>query len=590
MLLSDQLKPYIADPKDEGTWSLGMAESPATPGPGGAVLFASLIVNLFSLALPIVILQVYDRILPYQATHTLFVLSAGLVVILLLDGLFRTARAYITGWNAARYEHLAACRAVDRILSGNINTFQKDSPGVHLDRLAAISILRDFHAGQAKLLVVDLPFIFLFLGLIYFIAGSLVLLPIGIFALLAVMAGILGRRLRAALEERSELDDRRYSFVIEILSGIHSIKLLAMEALMQRRFERLQESTAASSYDVTQLGNLAQSLGWFFSNLTMVAVTASGSVLVMQGQMSIGGLAACTLLAGRSVQPVLRAMGLWAQYQGIDLAKKRLAKVFEMQPEAKPQSMEATPVVGNIELEELSFGYGDDHPTLFDSVSLKISAGEVIGITGASGLGKTTLLMLIMGALRPTGGRIKIDGSDIAEADLYALRRQIAYMPQTAVLFRGTILENLTLFQGSTAVDNALDAARLLGVDEAIRRLPEGYQTLVGDGAEMELPVGLRQGIGMARALAQRPRIVLFDEANGGLDAAADQRLKTALESLKGQASIIIVSHRPSLLALADRQYDIADGGLVPRGEGVRAPGPGPAGTSRPAADRGAAA
>ena len=590
MLLSDQLKPYIADPKDEGTWSFGVAGSPAPPGPGGSVLFASLIINLFSLALPIVILQVYDRILPYQATQTLLVLSVGLVVILLLDGLFRTARAYITGWNAARFEHLAACSAVDRILSSNINVFQKESPGVHLDRLAAISTLRDFHAGQAKLLVVDLPFILLFLALIYFIAGSLVLLPIGIFALLAVLAGLLGRRLRAALEERSELDDRRYSFVIEILSGIHSIKLLAMEALMQRRFERLQESTAASSYDVTQLGNLAQSLGWCFSNLTMVGVTAAGSVLVMQGQMSIGGLAACTLLAGRSVQPVLRAMGLWAQYQGIDLAKKRLARLFEMQCEAKPQPTETPAIAGNIELEELSFGYGDNHPTLFTSVSLKISAGEVIGITGASGLGKTTLLMLIMGALQPTGGRIKIDGRDIAEADLYALRRQIAYMPQTAVLFRGTILENLTLFQGSTAVDNALNAARLLGVDEAIRHLPEGYQTMVGDGAEMELPVGLRQGIGMARAIAQRPRVVLFDEANGGLDAAADNRLKSALETLKGKASIVIVSHRPSLLALADRQFDIVDGGLVPRGGGVRTAGSGPAGASRPSTDRGAAA
>ena len=257
MSLSEQLKPFIADPKDNGTWSFGQATVPDSPMPGGPVLFASLIVNLFSLALPIVILQIYDRILPNEATDTLIVLTVGLVLVLLLDGAFRTARAYVTGWNAARFEHLLGCRAIDRLLSSHIDKLERDPPGVHLDRLGAINTLRDFHGGQAKLLLVDLPFIALFLALIYVIAGWLVLVPLAIFAVLGAASALIGRLLRQALKERSLLDDRRYSFVIEILSGIHTIKLLAMEPLMLRRYERLQESTAASSYAVTFLGNLA---------------------------------------------------------------------------------------------------------------------------------------------------------------------------------------------------------------------------------------------------------------------------------------------------------------------------------------------
>ncbi len=575
MSLSEQLKPFITDPRDGGTWSFGQATKPVAPMPGGPVLFASLIVNLFSLALPIVILQIYDRILPNEATDTLLVLSAGLVLVLLLDGGFRTARAYVTGWNAARFEHILGCRAIDRMLSSHIDALERDPPGVHLDRLNSINTLRDFHAGQAKLLLVDLPFIVLFLGLIYFIAGWLVLVPLAIFAVLGIASALIGRFLRQALKERSLLDDRRYSFAIEILSGIHTIKLLAMEPLMLRRYERLQESTAASSYDVTLLGNLAQSLGWSFSNLTIVAVGGAGAVLVMDGLVSIGGLAACTLLAGRSVQPVLRALGLWTQYQGIAIAKERLDQVFGLAPEAMPSVGKTAPIRGEIELDRLSFRYSDQAPLIYDHVSLKIRAGEVIGISGDSGGGKSTLLMLIMGVLKPTAGEIRIDGADIATGDLYGLRRQIAYMPQSAVLFQGTILENLTQFQGATTVDDALEAARLLGVDEAIRRLPEGYQSRVGDGAEMELPVGLRQGIGMARALARRPRIILFDEANGGLDSAADACLKEALAAMKGEATIIIVSHRPSLLALADRRFVIAESGLVQPGEAPRVEAPG---------------
>ncbi len=522
---------------------------------------------MLGLALPIVILQVYDRILPYQATHTLTLLVVGLVVVLMMDGLLRVARGAITGWNAARFEHLASCRALDRLLAEPVGAFERVSPGAHLDRLSAINVLRDYHAGQARLLFLDLPFITLFLGLIYFIAGWLVLVPIGLFIVLGLLAGVVGMALRRALEARAGLDDRRYSFVIEVLSGLSTIKLLGVEPLMQRRYERLQESTAGASHAVTLISNMAQSIGWLFSNLTMVSVAAGGAVIVMQGGLSIGGLAASTLLAGRAVQPILRALGLWSQYQSITIARNRVAQIFETPAEAPQDGLTCEGLEGAIRIDGIGFSYGGEDAALFEDLNLEVAPGEVIGVSGQSGAGKTTLLMLIMGLLQPSKGVVEIDGVDMARLDPYALRQHIAFLPQTGTLFKGSILDNLTLFQGASAVTPALEAAQIVGIDETIRHLPEGYEMQVGDGAAAEIPTGLRQGIAMARALARRPRIILFDEANGGLDEAGDARLKKALAALKGKATIIIVSHRPSLLQLADRRYDLREGRLVPSGD-----------------------
>ncbi len=563
-------------------WSRGASRAPDDPAHGAAAWLGSFALNVLGLALPIVILQVYDRILPYQATDTLTLLVVGLVVVLMIDGVLRVARGAITGWNSARFEHLASCRALDRLLAEPVGAFEQVSPGVHLDRLSAINVLRDYHAGQARLLFLDFPFITLFLGLIYFIAGWLVLVPVGLFIVLGLVAGLVGIALRRALEERAGLDDRRYSFVIEVLGGLSTIKLLGVEPLMQRRYERLQESTAGASHAVTQISNLAQSVGWLFSNLTMVSVAAGGAVIVMEGGLSIGGLAASTLLAGRAVQPVLRALGLWSQYQSITIARARVAKIFETPAEAPQEGLTCDGLEGAVRLEGLSFSYGGEEAPLFENLNLEVSPGEVIGISGQSGSGKTTFLMLIMGLLQPSKGKVEIDAVDMARLDPYALRRHIAFLPQTGTLFKGSILDNLTLFQGASAVTPALEAAQIVGIDDTIRHLPEGYEMQVGDGASTEIPTGLRQGIAMARALARRPRIILFDEANGGLDEASDARLKKALAALKGRATIIMVSHRPSLLQLADRRFDLREGRLVPAGEtprahtGVRMDGPAP--------------
>ena len=546
------------------SWSRGLEPLPKGMPLGKRVVLSSLTINLLSLGLPVAILQVYDRILPNNATQTLLLLVLGLVVVLILDSVLRMARSYVTGWSAARYEHMTACRAVDRVLASPVGDFERDAPGVHLDRLNAIDTVRDFNAGQARLILTDLPFVAIFIGLMWQIAGSLALVPLVLLGILAIAAGAVGFYLRGALEERAVLDDRRYNFIIEVLTGIQTVKGLAMEPLIQRRYERLQESGAASTYRCTFFSSLAQGIGSVFSSLAMVSVATIGALYVIAGDLSIGALAACTLLSARSVQPMLRALGLWAQFQSIQVARERLENLFRIEPETAGRTEKIERLAGQIELKDVAFGYGDG-PRLFEGLNLSVQPGEVIGISGGTGSGKTTLLMLMMGALRAQQGEILIDGLDVTKQEPERLRRQIAYLPQTPVLFQGTILENLTMFGDHTMVDDALAAANLLGLDSEINRLPAGYETMVGDGANEELPNGSQQGIVIARALVGQPGIILFDEANSTLDSRSDAALKETLTAIKGGPSMILVSHRPSLLALADHIYDLTDGRLVPR-------------------------
>lgn len=540
------------------------SETSTAPGrPGSLMITASIIINLLALALPAVILQVYDRVLPNQAGSTLVLLGLGLAGVLVIDAAMRFGRSTLAAWEAAQYEHRLNCRAVEHYLDADLAAIEADAPGLQLDRFNAIQSLRAFYAGQGRMVLIDLPFIALFLALIWVIGGPLIAAPVLIFAVLAVIGAMIGTALRNALKNRADLDDRRQSFIIEVLHGIHSVKGMAMEGLMQRRYERLQEASAASTYRATFVSNLAQSMSTVFAGITITLVAGGGAILAMQGTLTLGELSACTLLASRALQPLLRGLGLWAQFQSHSVAQERVGQLLALPPESAEDPIELPPLSQAIEFRGMSFRYAEDAPLLFENLDLTIEHGEFIAITGATGCGKTTLLSILGGLLTPTSGEVLFDGLDLATLDRRLLRHQISYVPQQPTLFHGTILDNLTLFQGEGRFGRALDAAHRLGIDDVISRLPDGYHTRVGDGAQDELPTGVKQSIATARALAAKPRLLLFDEANCSLDPHSEDALKTTIAALRGEVTVILASHRPSLLAQADRAYRIADGRLV---------------------------
>lgn len=541
------------------------------PGSTFDLLLASVFINILALAMPLTLLQVYDRIIPNSAEGTLILLITGIGIALVLEAMLRLGRSYVTGWMGARFDHLAGTAAIERFLGASIIDFEKQGAGAHLERYNALNMLKDFYAGQALLALCDLPFAVLYIGAIAYLAGLLFLVPVFLIIAFGLTAYIIGKKLRAELNNRMSADDRRFSFIIEVLGGVHTVKGLAMEEQMVRRYERLQETCAEAEYNVALRSSYAQSSGALFSQLVLFSVVGFGSTYVINGELTIGGLAACTMLAGRSMQPLQKAVGIWTRFQSIQLARERLKELFDMRVEKAPGLPELPPVKGAITLEDVTFSFGknrdgEELEPIFKNVSIHIEPGETVGISGGNASGKSTLLYLMMGVFAPTSGTAKIDGSDLVDFQASSIRKQAVYLPQEGVLFNGTLIENLTMFRDEK-IQDAMDMSKLLGLDSVVAQMPQGYDTPVGDGAGDKMPRGIKQRVAIARALVDKPRILLFDEANAAMDGAGDAMLRGLLERLKGRVTLILVTPRPSMLNLSDRIYDIVDSELVERGD-----------------------
>lgn len=528
------------------------------------VLLASLCINILGLALPIVILQIYDRVIPEQAIETFIFLIIGLSGAIVLDGVMRVLRTFILAWTGAKFEHREGGRALMSILQGDTMQFESRSPGTYLEKIKNLEQIREFYSGQAMITLLDLPFVAVFLWLIWFIAGSMVLIPIALLGLYSVASLIAANKLQHALQRRSDIDERRQNFIIEALRGIHTVKASAIESPMLRRYERLQGQSAQCINDIAQINSINQGLASILAHVGTISFVGIGSVFVVANDMTLGALAAGTMLTGRTIQPILRAMGLWHQFQSVRIAHEQVNEVFSLPSEAAYSCEEVPDEWGLLELENIHFRYPGKEADLLCGVSLTIKPGETIGITGVNGAGKSTLLSIMLGMLMPSKGRMMIDSHDVHNIPPKLLRARIGHVPQKGVMYEGTILENLTLFREGEAIDNAIDLATKMGLTEIIARLPDGLDTHIGGTAVDTLPEGVRQKIIIIRALVTNPDILLFDDANASFDLINDNRLLEMIRSFKGDVTMVIVSHRPSFLRICDRCYELRDGVLQP--------------------------
>lgn len=526
---------------------------------------ATFIINLLSLVLPLTLMQVYDRIIPNAAFNTLTLLVLGAGAALMLEALLQYLRALTSGWSAARFEHLEGCRAMDRMLSSRLSTFEDQGVGEHLENFNSLGRLKDFYSGQAMRALIDLPFSLLFVAAVAYLGGWLALVTIAVLVLFALTAAWLGWQLREVLLERVTTDNRRQNFIVEVLSGIGTVKAMAMEAQMTRRFERLQENCSKTNYKVAEASAYANGASTYFSYGMLFSVAATGSLLVIDGNLSIGALAACTLLSGRAMQPLQRAMGTWTRYQDVRISRDRLERVLNL--ELDPLSLAQQPVLtGNeaLELHDVSFSYPGASQPLLQNVNLRIEAGKTIAIRAeATGSGKTTLLHLMAGVLEPTSGSIRLGDYNIADLSPATKGKAITYLPAKSPAMKGTILENLTMFR-PRRMGIALELSRRLGLDEIAAQLPRGYETEIGNGVGDTLSQGVMQRISMVRGLAAQAQFILFDEANSAIDGAGDSKLRILLQETKEKSGLVLISHRPSILRLADEAYELKDGRITP--------------------------
>jgi len=553
--------------------------------------------NLLALALPLTILQILDRVVSNHSIQTLTFLVIGVIVAIILEDTLRGINVQVTSWLGARFEHNTSIAALERLMHVPLQRFQQDEPGVHEERILATTKVAAFYSGQALLVLFDLPFVVIFAFLIYLIGGWLVLVPIFLLLLFSLLIYRFGNWMRDQVQKRHTQDDRRLGFLTEVLSGIYSVKTLTMEALMVRRYERLQETNSELGDSLIRGNALASNMGMLFSQIMIVSVAFTSSWLVMNGKMTPGGLAACMMLSVRALQPLRSGLSVWMRYQSFVAAVSRLNQVFEIpydNDEGKPL---LPPIKNELELRNITLKFkgadarstfslskgalygggaankakhGEDLPLskpalrteLFSNISLKVEAGQCIAILGASGSGKTSLLSLMNGLIQPTSGEILVDGQALNTFAANSIHKEIALLPQTGTVVTGNLLENLTMFDPSLN-EEALALSKVLGLDKIVAGMKLGYETNIGEGVSDILPSGVRQIITVIRALVRKPSLILFDETNIALDMRLDQLLRDYLATLKRQCTIILVTHRPSFVSIADKKYSLTDGQLI---------------------------
>jgi len=525
-----------------------------------AVKFASFSVNLLALALPLSIMQVYDRVIPNHSLATLAYLFLGLTFAIGIDYVLKISRSTLLSWHATQFVEKVENEGVSRFLRAPNGAFERNPAAVNVSRYAAAAALADYHSGQARLVAIDLPFVGIALIVLTIVGGAMVLVPAVLFLIFAALAIGRARKFRKILDSRTEQDNRKYDFIAEVLAGIQTVKVMAMEPQMQRRFERLQQAVAETTMASILTGQANQTSAMLYGSVSQLIVVAIGGSQVINDHLTMGALACCTMLSGQILQPLLRAISLWTEKESVDHRRAEVRLLLDLPSvEANPAPADPPSILGDIQFEKVAFKYDAAADLAFGVVDLSIKAGTITGVKGNDGSGRTTLLKLIQGDIEPASGRVTIGGVSTIEPNFQAMRPWIAYVGAAPVIFSGTIMENLTVFSPEKR-DFARKMSQLLGLETTINLLPDGYETMLGRGIGDDLPMSIAQQVNIVRALTNRPRVLALDEANMVLDAIAEPALIRALETLRGHLTVIIVTHRPSLLALCDRLMILENG------------------------------
>lgn len=521
----------------------------------GHLFFATLAINFLSLALPIMTLQVYDRILPNPDSGTLPVLIVLVSFAIFCETLLRLTRAWMMGWSGAVYEHRLSESAMKRILAADVSRSKPCGIGEFLHRLTAIGKVKEFENGYVLVTVTELAFIPVFLCVIAYIALPLVFVPLVLLLVFIAVSAYQGKRLQRAMDQRDRSDDKRYDFLIECLKGIHSLKAFALESLLTRRYEHLQEESGRASFKTAEASTAAFNFGTMISHLMMAAVMTAGAIAAIAGYVTTGALIATLQLSGRLMQPAQRGLSLWARYQEIGLAQKKIAAIFSM-PRLKTLPAAALPSpTGYLSVQSVACR------KILTQVSLDLVPGDTVAIRGVSGSGKTILMEMLAGLYPPDSGKILIDGTDIRQFPPEELSRYVGYIATDGAIFHGTIRDNMTRF-GTINESAALDIARRLHVDREVALLPSGYDTVLQPQGGDQVPPGLRQRIAMTRILAAHPKIILFDESDRALDRDGYNLVFGLLAQISRHTAIVLVTDDANLTALAQRQYVLTDGKL----------------------------
>jgi len=531
------------------------------------VLLASFFLQLFALASPLFFQVVIDKVLVHRSIDTLDVLIIGLLGIAVFETVLGILRTYLFSHATNRIDVELGARLFQHLLALPTSYFQARRVGDSVARVRELESIRTFLTSSALTLLIDLFFTFVFLAVMFLYSPLLTGVVIAGFPFYMGISAGATPRFRQLLDEKFKRGAENQAFLVESVGGIETLKAMAVEPQMQRRWEEQLAGYVAASFRVLQLGNTASNSVQFVNKVVMAGILYFGARMVISGSLTVGELVAFNILAGRVSQPVLRLAQIWQDFHQARLSVARLGDILNTSPEPRfnPGRAALPAIRGDVTFDHVAFRYRIDGPEVLHDVSFSVSAGQVIGIVGPSGSGKSTVAKLIQRLYVPESGRVLVDGVDVAMVDTSWLRRQIGAVLQENVLFNQSIRDNIALPDPAMPMDRVVNAAQLAGAHDFILELPEGYDTIVGErGAS--LSGGQRQRIAIARALVTDPRILIFDEATSALDYESERVIQDNMRSIAQGRTVFIIAHRLSAVRRSNRIITIDRGRLVEDG------------------------
>ena len=529
-------------------------------------LLAALLINLFALVIPMFSMTVYDRVVPNRAEETLWVLAVGVILIMVFDSLLRVLRSYILDTAGKRIDVTLSAKIMERVLGLRLAD-RPASVGSFAANLRAFESVRDFVASATITTLVDIPFVFVFLLAIAWISPWLIIPPVLCILLLIFSAAVVQQKMQELVDLTQRASSQRNATLVESLVGIETIKFMVAESSIQRKWESATVFLAQNSTKLKLLSSVTMNIAQTLQQLVSVSTVIVGVYLLFNNQVSMGSIIAASMLAGRAMAPFGQVVGLLLQFHH---AKSGLGSVethMKKEPERPDESafVHRTSFQGGIEFKNVGFSYpGQDQVTL-NKVSFKITPGEKVAFIGRVGSGKSTLQRLMLGLYQPTEGAVLIDGIDSRQIDPAELRRSIGFVPQDINLFFGSLKENIAMGAPFASDQDVVSAAEIAGVTEFANRHPRGFDMAIGERGE-SLSGGQRQAVGIARAVLNDPPMLLLDEPSSAMDHQSEDALKTRLRTFASGKTVVLVTHRTSLLELVDRLIVIDNGQIMADG------------------------
>jgi HlyB family type I secretion system ABC transporter len=532
------------------------------------VLIASFFVQLFTLANPLMIQVIIDKVIVQNSADTLHVLGIFLLLLAFAEALLTSLRTYLFVDTTNRIDMALGSEIIDHLLRLPLRYFEKRPVGELATRINELENIRQFLTGTALTLVLDAVFSVIYIVVMLFYSWLLTLVALATVPLFVVLAVVASPLIRNQLRVKAERNAETQSYLVEVLSGIQTVKAQNMELRGRWQWQQRYARYVSAGFKTVLTSTTAGSASNFLNQVSGLLVLWVGAYLVLDQKMSLGQLIAFRIIAGYVTGPLLRLAQSWQSFQEVGLSIERLSDIVDAAPEANEldrQNIPMPPIVGNVRFDDVLFRFGTSGPYQLNGVSLDFAAGSFVGIVGQSGSGKSTAMKLLPRLYDLESGRIVIDGYDIAKVELYSLRQQVGIVPQDTLLFDGTVQENIALTCPNASSDEIIYAAKVAAAHEFIMQLPNGYNTRVGERGSA-LSGGQRQRVAIARTVLQNPNLLILDEATSALDYDSERQVCLNLAEVFHDRTVFFITHRLSTIKNADVILLMDKGSAVEQG------------------------